>query len=168
LPAIGDMPLRLVLFAGILLAGPRPSRAQARPGVTAVAVIVNIHSDSSGQAIQGGRRLDTAAVNHLLQELRSQRGATVWFSWSGGPEHRRTRDQEALLARLRESGVRVELRSDSTMHSRVIRKAMREELWRGVKLAPLRKSRRARRLQNPYPRRKVRRRLFRRRKTPAS
>ena len=112
---------RLLLLLGLAIAFPTLALAQARPGVRAVAVIVSIHADSSGRAIQNGKPLNATALDRMLTDLRPQLGATIWFSWSGGPGQSRTARQDTLLRRLRASGVRVELRTDSTMYSRVIR-----------------------------------------------
>jgi hypothetical protein len=65
--------------------------------------------------------LDAASLDGMLAALRSKPGAPIWFSWSGGPAQRRTPAHKLLLKRLRASGVHVELRSDSTLRSRVIR-----------------------------------------------
>lgn len=86
-----------------------------------VAVIESIHADSAGRAIRSGRPLSSASLDSFLAQLQNTTGATIWYSWSGGPQRPRTEEQERLLAHLRASGVRVELRSDSTMYSRVIR-----------------------------------------------
>lgn len=111
----------LILLLVALLGLPVMSaRAQTKGGVRVVAYIVSIHADSSGRAVQGTRRLDSADVEGVLADLRQHLGATIYFTWSGGPTQRRTPGQEALLARLRASGVRVELRTDSTFRSRVV------------------------------------------------
>jgi SAM-dependent methyltransferase len=89
--------------------------------VRLVAVIESIHADSAGRAMQAGRPLTTGSLDSLLTRLEHQKGATIWFSWSGGPLRPRNEAQERLLTHLRASGARVELRSDSTSYSRVLR-----------------------------------------------
>jgi hypothetical protein len=111
---------RVLLVLALLVLPTGLALSQASGGARAVAVIVSIHGDSSGRAIQHGRPLDAATLDTMLASLRPRFGATIWFSWSGGPAHRRTPGQEALLTHLRASGIRVELRTDSTMRSRVI------------------------------------------------
>lgn len=108
--------------AGIaLLVGASAVHAQSPARVRVVAVIEPIYGDSAGHAIRGGRPLNPAALDSLLVQLKHTLGATIWFSWSGGPTLPRTEGQDRLLAQLRASGVRVELRTDSTRYGRVIR-----------------------------------------------
>ena len=95
---------------------PQPSRS-----VRVVAVIEEIHADSTGRAIRMGRSLSSASLDSMLTQLKHAAGATIWYSWSGGPQRPRTEGQERLLTHLRASGIRVELRSDSTARSRVVR-----------------------------------------------
>lgn len=95
--------------------------AQPPRSVQFVAVIESIYADSMGRATHDGHALPAASLDSLLTQLRGTRGGTVWFSWSGGPQRPRTEAQERLLTHLRASGVRVELRTDSTSYSRVIR-----------------------------------------------
>ena len=113
--------MRALLVLTLVMLPARVAFSQATRGVRVVAYIVSIHADSSGRALQGRRSLDSASLQGMLDSVRQRPGGTIWFSWSGGPAHPRTRAQEALLARLRASGVRVELRSDSTLRSRVVR-----------------------------------------------
>jgi hypothetical protein len=111
-----------IILTGLALAlGCRGNKARPPRSVRMVAVIESIHADSAGRAIQGGRPIAPASLDSLLTELDHTTGATIWYSWSGGPTRPRTEGQERLLAHLRASGVRVELRTDSTMYSRVIR-----------------------------------------------
>jgi hypothetical protein len=111
----------LLLFGAALIALSAPTaHAQASRGVRAVAVLDAIYADSAGHAIRHGARLAPTSLDSLIAVLRPQRGATLWFSWAGGPAHRRTSAQAALLARLRQSGIRVELRTDSTFRARVV------------------------------------------------
>lgn len=104
-----------------LVPGCRGRDPHPPPSVRVVAVIESIHADSAGRAIRSGRLLSSASIDSLLTQLQKATGATIWYSWSGGPQGPRTEGQERLLAHLRASGIRVELRSDSTTYSRVIR-----------------------------------------------
>jgi hypothetical protein len=110
------MKVSVAFAAGLLAIAPLSLRAQGR----VVAVIDGIHADSGGGAFWRNKPLAATSLDAHLAALRSQLGATIWFSWSGGPNHRRTPAQEALLARLRASGIRVELRTDSTFRARVV------------------------------------------------
>lgn len=116
-----SMNAMILVAAFALILGCRGDDPHPPPSVRVVAVIESIHADSAGRAIRSGRSLSSASVDSLLTRLRKATGATIWYSWSGGPQAPRTEAQERLLAHLRSSGIRVELRSDSTMHSRVIR-----------------------------------------------
>jgi hypothetical protein len=104
-----------------MLGGSRAGLAQRRMSARAVAVIESIYSDSAGRAIRYGRPLSPTVLDSMCTVLRHTFGATFWFSWRGGPTQPRTAAQDRLLARLRASGVRVELRTDSTMFARVVR-----------------------------------------------
>jgi hypothetical protein len=104
-----------------LVLGCKGGNAQSPRSVRVVAVIESIHADSAGRAIQAGRPLPPATLDSLLTQLEHTMGATIWFSWSGGPQQPRTDAQDRLLAHVRASGIRVELRSDSTSYSRVLR-----------------------------------------------
>lgn len=115
------MRIKISIIALVLALGTRAARAQTSRSPRLVAVIESIYGDSAGGAIHHGRPLNPAALDSLLVSLKNTVGATVWFSWSGGPKQARTRDQDRLLAHLRASGIRVELRTDSTLHSRVVR-----------------------------------------------
>jgi hypothetical protein len=111
-----------ILIAGLaLILGGRVGNAQPPRPVRIVAVIESIHADSAGRTMWNGRPLRPQSLDSLLTRLKQTIGGTIWFSWSGGPRQPRTEAQDRLLAYLRASGVRVELRSDSTFHSRVIR-----------------------------------------------
>ena len=116
------MPFKTPIIALVLLIGSRAARSQNHHPARAVAVLEPIYADFAGRAIRRGRELNSAALDSLLLSLKNTPGATVWFSWSGGPKRARTGAQNRLLAQLRASGVRVELRTDSTAHSRVIRR----------------------------------------------
>ena len=111
----------VVVVTLILVAASAAARAQSSLPTTVVAVIESIHADSAGHAVRRGRSLSPSSLDSLLTSLEHTVGATIWFSWSGGPKQARTRDQDRVLAHLRASGIRVELRSDSTLHSRVVR-----------------------------------------------
>jgi hypothetical protein len=115
--------MKAVAQVGTLLAliGAAPLPAQQPRGVIVVAAITTIHSDSAGRAFQGSHNLSPKELDSMLVDLQPRRGATIWFSWDGGASHPRTPGEEALLTRLRKSGVRVELRTDSTRYSRVVR-----------------------------------------------
>jgi hypothetical protein len=115
------MRIDIPIIALVLVVGARAARAQTSRPLRAVAVIESIYGDSAGRAIRHGRPLSPATLDSLLVSLKNTSGATVWFSWSGGPKQTRTRDQDRLLAHLRASGIRVELRTDSTLYSRVVR-----------------------------------------------
>lgn len=104
-----------------LVPGCRGRDPHPPPSVRVVAVIESIHADSAGRAVRNGRLLSSSSIDSLLTQLHQSTGATIWYSWSGGPQGPRTEGQERLLAHLRASGIRVELRSDSTTYSRVIR-----------------------------------------------
>lgn len=112
---------KIILTSLTLALGCRGGKAQTTRSVQLVAVIESIHADSAGRAIQGGRVIAPRSLDSLLTELKHTVGGTIWHSWSGGPERPRTEAQERLLTHLRASGVRVELRTDSTTYSRVIR-----------------------------------------------
>jgi len=110
-----------ILLAGIaLLMNATSGHAQTPRSVRVVAVIEPIYGDSAGRAIVRGRPLNSPALDSLLMQLQHTIGATIWFSWSGTPTRVRTAAQDRLLAQLRASGVRVELRTDSTRYARVI------------------------------------------------
>lgn len=115
------MHLKIPPLALLLLFATRPVHAQTPRPVRVVAVIESIYADSAGLAIRRGRALDPAALDSLVAGLKRTVGGTIWFSWSGGPKSARTGAQDRLLAHLRASGVHVELRTDSTFYSRVIR-----------------------------------------------
>jgi hypothetical protein len=111
-----------ILLIGLALAfGCRGGKAQSPRSIRIVAVIESVHADSAGRALHNGRPIAPASLDSLLTDLTHRMGATIWYSWSGGPERPRTEGQERLLVHLRASGVRVELRTDSTTYSRVIR-----------------------------------------------
>jgi hypothetical protein len=114
-----------IVLTGLVLAlgcrGDKPRSPRSPRSVRVVAVIESVHADSAGRAIHGGRPIAPASLDSLLTELEHTMGATIWYSWSGGPERPRSEGQERLLTHLRASGVRVELRTDSTTYSRVIR-----------------------------------------------
>jgi hypothetical protein len=115
------MRIKILIIALLLVAGSRAARAQASRSPRVVAVIESLHGDSAGRAIRRGRPLTPAALDSLLASMKNTVGATIWFSWSGGPKQVRTREQDRLLANLRASGIRVELRTDSTLRSRLVR-----------------------------------------------
>ena len=115
------MNAKIFLVSIAALTCSRAAHAQQTRPMRGVAVVEPIYSDSSGRAIVRGRPLTAAAVDSLCATLHHRFGATIWFSWSGGPSHPRTAAQDRLLARLRASGIRVELRTDSTLFSRVVR-----------------------------------------------
>src|SRR3954463_10914827 len=115
------MNAKLIVTGLALVLGCKGGNAQSPRSVRVVAVIESIHADSAGRATEGGRQLSPASLDSLLMRLEHTVGATIWFSWSGGPRQPRTGAQDRLLTHLRASGVRVELRSDSTWHSRVVR-----------------------------------------------
>ncbi len=115
------MRAKIVLTSLALALGCRRGKAQSPRSVQLVAVIESIHADSAGRALHGGHPMAPRSLDSLLTELKRTMGGTIWYSWSGGPARPRTEGQERLLAHLRASGVRVELRTDSTTYSRVIR-----------------------------------------------
>jgi hypothetical protein len=115
------MPFKILIIALMLVIGLRPAHAQSPRPVRAVAVIESIYADSAGHPIRHGRPMNIAQLDSLLTSFKNTVGATVWFSWSGGPKQPRTSAQNQLLARLRASGIRVELRTDSTAYSQVVR-----------------------------------------------
>ncbi|HEV8246552.1 MAG TPA: hypothetical protein VGP93_12325 [Polyangiaceae bacterium] len=90
----------------------------AKMAVAGIALLVGANAV---HAIRGGRPLTPTALDSLLAQLKHTVGATIWFSWSGGPTLPRTEGQDRLLAQLRAAGVHVELRTDSTRYGRVIR-----------------------------------------------
>jgi len=85
-----------------------------------VATIETIHVDSAGHAYRGRRQLSQRELDSITTRLRTQPGAAIWFSWDGGAQHIRTPAEEGVLYRLRQTGIRVELRSDSTVRSHVV------------------------------------------------
>lgn len=111
---------KLAMVAALTVVGALPAAAQRRSGPVVVATIETVHADSAGRAYRGRRLLSQHELDSITARLRTQPGATIWFSWDGGPGHIRTPAQEGVLYRLRETGIRVELRSDSTMRSRVV------------------------------------------------
>ena len=115
------MPFKVPILALALLGVARVAEGQSSRPVRTVAVVESIYADSAGRALRHGHALNRAQVDSLLTGLKNTVGATVWFSWSGGPKQARTEAQDRLLAQLRASGIRVELRTDSTQYSRVIR-----------------------------------------------
>jgi hypothetical protein len=115
------MRMKILSIALVLVVGSRTAWAQASRSPRTVAVIESIHGDSAGRAIRHGRLLNPAALDSLLVSLKNTVGATIWFSWSGGPKKARTQEQDRLLTHLRAPGIRVELRTDSTLYSRVVR-----------------------------------------------
>jgi hypothetical protein len=111
-----------IFLAGVALAmSSHAGLAQRQVSVRAVAVIESIHADSAGRAIRRGQVVNAAVLDSLLSALRHNEGATIWFSWSGGPTQPRTVGQDRLLAQLQAAGIRVELRSDSTLFGRRVR-----------------------------------------------
>lgn len=110
--------MRAPMVLMLALAGAHPLAAQGPRKV--VASIETIHADSIGHAYRGRHQLTSRELDSIVTGLRPQPGAVIWFSWDGGPARPRTGGEEALLARIRRSGIRVELRSDSTMFSRLV------------------------------------------------
>jgi hypothetical protein len=115
------MNAKIILPVLAVVLGCRGGQPQPPRRVRLVAVIESIHADSAGRAIHNGRPFPLVSLDSMLTELKRAMGGTIWYSWSGGPQRPRTEGQERLLAHLRASGVRVELRTDSTTYSRVIR-----------------------------------------------
>ena len=110
--------MRTSMVVTLALAGALPLAAQGPRKV--VASIETVHADSAGHAYRGRHQLTSRELDSIVTGLRAQPGAVIWFSWAGGPANPRTLGEEALLTRIRRSGIRVELRSDSTMYSRVV------------------------------------------------
>jgi hypothetical protein len=115
------MPRLLFIVLALSIAQSRIAYGQAVGGGRAVAIIEILYADSTGQVFRGNRPVSRAALDSLLDALRPKRGATIWFSWAGGTLRRRTAAQDSLLAHVRQSAIRVELRTDSTFRAGLIR-----------------------------------------------
>jgi hypothetical protein len=108
------------IIALMLLVGSRAAQSQNARTARVIAVIDSIYGDSAGRAIRRGRPSNPAALDSLLASLENTLGAAVWFSRSDGPKQARTKAQDRRLAQRSASGVRAELRTDSTTHSRAL------------------------------------------------
>src|SRR6476661_8049726 len=100
-----------VLTSLALALGCRGGKAQPPRSVQLAAVIESIHADSAGRAIQGGRVIAPRSLDSLLTELKHAMGGTIWYSWSGGPAHRR-----AGAAAHASAGIRSSRRAPDRQH----------------------------------------------------
>ncbi len=104
-----------VAFAG---SGLSSANAAAQGVASAPLHIETLYADSGGHIYFRGRRIDRAAFDSAAPGVRARR-ETIFFSWAGSPALR-TPGEDSVFARLTRDRVSFELRSDSTLHAKLL------------------------------------------------